>query len=160
MASIIKVDQIQTAAGGTPTAGSLGISGGLIKTVEYKPSSATVSATSYTDAIVQAHTFDSNASKFIALLTTYGNVHDGTSYTYFIVRLNWTPSSGTGVTTNNIKLGENGNQSSDWYGGYSLTLSGNTESSTGNFKVQGYIQSGGAGTGGISSPTLTILEFA
>ena len=32
MASIIKVDTIQTAAGGTPTAGDLGITGGVINT--------------------------------------------------------------------------------------------------------------------------------
>lgn len=34
MASIIKVDQIQTAAGGTPTAADLGISGGAVQIVD------------------------------------------------------------------------------------------------------------------------------
>ena len=162
MASIIKVDTIQTAAGGTPTAADLGlnVSGSLITTTQYKPSGVTVSASSYTDAITQAHTFSSTASKFFAILTSYSNTHDGSNYTYFTARLNWQPSSGTGVTSNTVRIGENQSQSSDSYTAFTLSLSGDTESTTGNFRVQGFIGSDGGGTGGVSLPTLTIFEFA
>lgn len=162
MSSIIKVDQIQLSDGSTPTAGDLGlnVSGSLIATTEYKPSGVTVSASSYTDAITQAHTFTSSTSKFFAILTAYSNTHDGSNYTYFTSRLNWQPSTGTGVTSNTVRIGENQSQSADSYTQYTLTLSGDAESTTGNFRLQGFIGSDGGGTGGVSFPTLTIFEIA
>ena len=54
MASIIKVDQIQTAAGGTPTAADLGLNttGTVLQVVSNRPTSIqslNTSSTSYTD---------------------------------------------------------------------------------------------------------------
>ena len=53
MTSIIKVDQIQTAAGGTPTAADLGlnVSGTVLQVITSKPTSATAfTSGSYVDA--------------------------------------------------------------------------------------------------------------
>ena len=162
MSSIIKVDTIQTAAGGTPTAGDLGlnVAGSVLAVTEYKPSSVTVNTSSYADYITQAHTFTSANSKFFALLTSYTNCHDGTNYTYGLFKMDWRPSSGTTLTSNVAVLGENGSQSSDWYAGWSLSMNGNVQSTTGNFVVLGDINSGGGGTATISQPTLTIFEIA
>ena len=87
MASIIKVDQIQTAAGGTPTAADLGIntSGGVIQTV------SGVIATSQ----------DTNTS------TTYANLGNGISITptesssKFVVMLHVMASNSGGQNQDN-----------------------------------------------------------
>ena len=162
MASIIKVDQIQTAAGGTPTAADLGlnVTGGVIAVTEYKPSSATVNTSSYADYITQAHTFTSSSSKFFAILTAYTNTHDGTNYTYGLFKMDWRPTGGSTSTSNVVVTGENQSQSSDHYSAWSLSMNGNVQSTTGNFVVRGDINSGGGGTAFIGQPTLTIFEIA
>ena len=76
MTSIIKVDTIQTAAGGTPTASSLGIGGtGKIGQVVFATSSTTQTSTStsYVDTGLNASiTPSSTSSKILVLISING----------------------------------------------------------------------------------------
>ena len=74
MASIIKVDQIQTAAGGTPTAADLGITGTgkvlqVVQTV--KTNTETSSSGSYVDSGLSVTITPSSTSSKILLLLVF-----------------------------------------------------------------------------------------
>jgi len=102
MTSIIKVDTIQTSAGGTPTASSLGISGtiGQVVTTTFTGTeSATTKASdgNYTDSSVFASlTPTSSSSKIIVMCTINAGGTDGTNGSH-IGR--FTQKIGTGSAT-------------------------------------------------------------
>lgn len=99
MTSIIKVDTIQTSAGATPTASSLGISGvGKIGQVIYGNYNTQVShtTTSYTDTGLSASiTPSSTSSKVLVLVSQMLYVPDGvSSSTSGAIRINSNITSG------------------------------------------------------------------
>jgi len=72
MSSIIKVDQIQLADGSTPTAGDLGISGGLLQTVDqsYSANKSTTSTSYVASGIKASITPSSTSSKIMVNIAT------------------------------------------------------------------------------------------
>jgi len=86
MSSIIKVDTIQTAAGGVPTAGDLGlnITGSVLQVVSDTYSSgtrllATTSTTFVASGLSVSITPTSTSSKVLALVSSSGNNNDATN---------------------------------------------------------------------------------
>ena len=121
MASILKVDQIQTAAGGTPTAADLGINttGTVLQVVhqEYTSAGGTTS-TSYVDYASLSITPSSTSSKVLAMFCAPLGYQDsgGQNFYHFLTmyrgttdlgRSNGNGISGTyynGITYNDIAL--------------------------------------------------------
>ena len=93
MASIIKVDQIQTAAGGTPTAADLGINttGTVLQVVNgtSSPGDTSITANSWTDTSITASiTPSSTSSKIVVVFTfQYGMFKSGSGSSYGGLRL-------------------------------------------------------------------------
>jgi len=87
MTSIIKVDTIQTSAGGTPTASSLGISGtgkiGQVVTTNFtgtESATSKVSSGSFTDSSIYASlTPSSTSSKIMVMATVNTGSSDGSN---------------------------------------------------------------------------------
>jgi len=74
MASIIKVDTIQTAAGGTPTAADLGITGSTVQTAISAEMSGTYTNSTlntYTDTGIEVSITPSSANSKILILVHY-----------------------------------------------------------------------------------------
>jgi len=121
MASIIKVDTIQTAAGGTPTAADLGLNttGSVLQVVNSTISGTEVNtaSTSFTSTGHSASITPSSTSSKILILTN-GTIYN--SAAGFCV-LTMYRSIGGGSATNIIA-------SQDW--GYSFTYSGSADNAS------------------------------
>ena len=82
MASIIKVDQIQTAAGGTPTAADLGINttGTVLQVVQTTTEAGlATTSTSFTSSGVSLNITPSSTSSKILVMLNGGGIYMGTS---------------------------------------------------------------------------------
>jgi hypothetical protein len=105
MTSIIKVDTIQTAAGGTPTATSLGILGGIVslnQAINQTRSTIVGTAGGFTDVpgVSITVTPSSVNSKFLIFARVYGESasSDGHSWSMAIFRNTTNINAGTGST--------------------------------------------------------------
>jgi hypothetical protein len=90
MASIIKVDTIQTAAGGTPTAADLGITGTgkVLQVVQGSGSSTTyINSTSMTDIGLDVTITPSSSSSKIALFVSASLSQDDSNGSFAYARL-------------------------------------------------------------------------
>ena len=86
MTSLIKVDSIQTAAGGTPTASSLGIGGvgkiGQVVQGSYSTSESTTSSSLVDSSLTASITPSATSSKILILLTVNCKVNRANAETY------------------------------------------------------------------------------
>jgi len=93
MSSIIKVDTIQTAAGGTPTAADLGLNttGSVLQVVSGSsaPGSFSITSTSWVDTSITASITPSSVDSKIVVLFTfqYGCFRSGSGATYAGLRM-------------------------------------------------------------------------
>lgn len=176
MTSILKVDTIQTAAGGTPTAADLGlnVSGSVLQVVStLKTDWFTSSSTSFVDVTGYSATITptSTSSKILVLVDVFIAATDITAGWWQLVR-NTTPVAiGTETASHNVTGGfysETGTSSGYAFTGNGLSyLDSPATTSAVTYKVQAKSSGGNVtinkrGTDGTTSAvsTITLIEIA
>jgi hypothetical protein len=154
MASIIKVDTIQTAAGGTPTAAGLGLNttGSVLQVVQAtEPAVVTTSSTSFVDLGNLSATITPSSTSSKILLTMHIGRATATAYLYsFAFRfvrgstvVGVGNADGNRIQASTMGAGNASNDSNHTYSTPSmmyLDLPNTTVATT--YKVQGCIQGG------------------
>lgn len=156
MTSIIKVDQIQTAAGGVPTASDLGLNttGNVIQVVKATPYATSVATTTYTTVASVSITVTQGSSVF-ALVTGNANFNgDGSWHRMRFHR------DGTGVGNSTVAVGSGGSHNHV----FALSLV-DQALNAGTYEYTLKVQQGAGSAdygeeGAVDGPQITLMEIA